>query len=205
MTTKPQPIETFIHTIRGQRVILDSDLARLYGVTTKRLNEQVKRNRDKFPEDFAFQLTPQEVTDNWSQIATGSPRTMRSQIATASKRNVRFRPHVFTEHGAIMAANVLNSASATQMSVFVVRAFIKMRAALTETRELARKLADLEKKLTDRLDTHEHAIVDVLEQIMRLLNPPSEPIVEPPPKRIGFGVREPRVRYGSRREEVAHV
>lgn len=111
----------------------------------------------------------------------------------------------FTEHGAIMAANILNSPQATQMSVFVVRAFVKMRGALTETRELARKLADLEKKLTDRLDAHEGAIVDVLQQIMRLLNPPTEPVEEPPPKKIGFIAKEPRVRYVIRKEPAVHA
>ena len=114
-------------------------------------------------------------------------------------------PHAFTEYGALMAAHVLRSARATQMSVFVVRAFVKMRSALTETRELACKLDDLEKKLTARIDNCDRAIIDVLQEIMRMLNPPAEPIAEPPPKRIGFGVRESRVRYGIRREEVAHA
>ena len=130
----------------------------------------------------------------------------RSQIVTLKRgQNVKHAPFAFTEHGAIMAANVLRSPRASQMSVFVVRAFVKMRSALTETGDLARKLADIEKKLTSRIDNCDRAIIDVLQEIMRMLNPPAEPTVEPPPKRIGFGVREPRVRYGSRREEVAHV
>jgi len=110
---------------------------------------------------------------------------MRSQIVTASKRNVRHRPYAFTEHGAIMAATILKSPQAVQMSVFVVRAFVKMRAALSDTRELARKLATLEKELTARLDTHETAIVGVLQRIMALLDPPAA-AVEQPKREMGF-------------------
>jgi hypothetical protein len=109
---------------------------------------------------------------------------MRSQIVTASKRNVRHRPLAFTEHGAVMAANILNSPAAVQMSVFVIRAFIRMRATLTDTRELARKLASLERELKARLDTQESAIVDVLQHVMSLLDPPSTP--EPPAREMGF-------------------
>jgi hypothetical protein len=192
------PIERLIIMCRGTKVILDETLAGIYGVTTKRLNEQVKRNSARFPEDFCFQITREEL---------GS---IRSQFATAVKRNVRYTPYAFTEHGAIMAANVLNSPRAVQMSVFVVRAFIKMRTALGDTRDLARKLAKLEKELKDRLGVHESAIVDVLQRIMSIIDPPPEP--EPPPKRRiacplrapqigrrGFGVEEPKVKYGSSR------
>ena len=191
------PIESSIISLRGQRVILDSDLARIYGVTTKALNQAVKRNPEKFPEDFMFQLTADEVD---------TMAGLRSQFVTLKRgKHIKYAPFAFTEHGAIMAANVLRSPQATQMSVFVVRAFVKMRSALTETGDLARKLADIEKKLTARIDNCDRAIVDVLQEIMRMLNPPAEPPVEPPPKRIGFGVRESRVRYGIRREEVAHA
>ncbi|HEY8240844.1 MAG TPA: ORF6N domain-containing protein [Kiritimatiellia bacterium] len=204
MTPTSVPLEHFIRTIRGERVVLDSDLARIYGVPTKQLNQAFRRNRQKFPDDFAFLLTPQEVKDIRSQIVTRYAE--RVAAGRFAHRRVPGARHIaFTEHGAIMAANVLNSAQATQMSVFVVRAFVKMRGALTETRELARKLANLEKKLTDRLDAHESAIVDVLQQIMRLLNPPSEPIEEPPPKKIGFIVKEPRVRYVIRKEPAVHA
>jgi hypothetical protein len=185
----PPTVESSIRTIRGQRVILDANLAAIYGVTTKQLNQAVKRNRDKFPEDFAFLLTAEEVRGNRSQIVTGSGK----------HRDQRFPPVVFTEHGAIMAANVLNSPQATQMSIFVVRAFIKMRSALVETGELARKLADIEKKLTARIDNCDQAIVDVLQQIMRMLNPPPPP-PDPPPKKIGYSVRESRATYRVRRE-----
>ena len=133
MSSKPQTIATdslalqkiapLIHEIRGERVMLDSDLARIYGVTTKRLNEQVKRNVDRFPDDFAFQLIKEEAAgSNRSQFATSSSR---SQFATLKRgQNIKYLPHVFTEHGAIMAANVLNSKQAVEMSVFVVRAFV---------------------------------------------------------------------------------
>src|SRR5437762_9980762 len=119
-------IEQRIYTIRGVRVILDSDLAALYGVTTKRLNEQYRRNQKRFPEDFAFQLTAEEADSLRSQTATAFPtkRSNRSQFATGSQkhRDPRYRPYAFTEHGALQAANVLNSPRAVQMSIFVVRA-----------------------------------------------------------------------------------
>ena len=173
---KPSPVaslEGIIHTIRGERVILDADLAKIYGVKTKALNQAVRRNREKFPPDFLIQLTPSELV-----------APMRSQTVTASKRNLRHLPFAFTEHGALMAANVLNSPHATQMSVFVIRAFVKMRSLLADTRELATKLASLEAELKARLDTHEVAITDVLQQIMQLLEPP--PLPATPDKEMGF-------------------
>jgi hypothetical protein len=169
-------IGSLIRTIRGQKVILDSDLAHIYGVTTKRLNEQVKRNARRFPPDFLFQLDSVEA-DN-----------LRSQIATSTFHGGRrYFPYAFTENGAIMAANVLNSPEAVRMSVFVVRAFIKMRELLGGTKELARQLAELERKLTARLDGHESAIVEVLQRIMQIPDPPPLP-PEPPRRRIGFHV-----------------
>jgi phage regulator Rha-like protein len=159
-------------------------------VPTKRLNEQVKRNADRFPEDFVFQLNAEEA-QAW--------RLLRSQNATLKRgQHLKYLPYAFTEHGAIMAANVLNSPQAVKMSVFVVRAFIRMRQVLSDNRVLAKKLAELEKMLTARLDTHERAIVHVLEQILRLLNPPSRP--EPPPKKIGFHIREKKARYSANRK-----
>jgi hypothetical protein len=114
---------------------------------------------------------------------------MRSQIATASKRNIRYRPWAFTEHGAIMAASVLNSPRAVQMSVFVVRAFVKMREVLTQNGRLAEKLAELEQRLTGRLDVHEKAIVHILDEIKKLMEPlPSQP--EPKRREIGFHVHD---------------
>lgn len=123
--------------VRGQRVLLDSDLAELYGVPTRRLNEQVRRNHDRFPKDFMFRMTINELQANRSQFATGSKK----------HRDPRFKPIVFTEHGAIMAASVLNSPRAIEMSVYVVRAFIKLRELLASNIELARKLEALERSL----------------------------------------------------------
>ena len=128
-------LEPRIVTIRGLKVILDADLAKIYGVPTKRLNEQIKRNPARFPEDFIFQLTDEENNNLRSQFATSSLHDGR-----------RYLPYVFTEHGSIMAATVLNSPKAIEMSVFVVRAFIKMRETLANNKALALKLAELEKK-----------------------------------------------------------
>ena len=180
-------------TIRGQKVILDADLAALYGVTTKRLNEQFSRNRKRFPEDFAFQLTADELATLRSQFATleqGDNKEAHnwSQFATSSSRHrgKAYRPWAFTEHGALQVANILNSPRAVQMSVFVIRAFVKMRETLLGTRGLAKKLAALEKQLTGRLDTHEAAIVHVLQELMQILNPSPPPAAPARPK-IGFG------------------
>ena len=169
------PLEELIQTVRGQRVILDADLARIYGVPTKRLNEAVKRAPERFPSDFSFPLKPQEVASLRSQIATSKGRGGR-----------RYAFRAFTEHGAIMAANVLNSPRAVQMSVFVVRAFVKMREVLGQNQELAAKLAELEQKLTARLDDHEQAIVHILDEIKKLMAPPPEP----QRREIGFHVRD---------------
>ena len=176
-------ITTLIVTVRGKRVILDRDLAALYGVPTFRFNEAVKRNRNRFPEDFMFQLTRDEVSRLTSQFA----------MSKSGRGGRRTLPYAFTEHGTVMAANILRSPEAIQMSVFVVRAFIRMRQMLIEQRGLARKLAELEKELTARLDVHETAINEMLRQIRRLLSSPPEP--EPPKRRIGFLVEEPKIPY----------
>jgi len=173
-----EPVEPLLREVRGERVILDSDLARLYGVPTFRLNEAVKRNQERFPADFRFQLTVVEFDHLKSQFA----------ISSSGHGGRRKLPWAFTEHGAIMAANVLNSPQAVQMSVFVVRAFLKMRAALTDTRALAKKLADLETELKSRLDVHEVAIVEVLQRVMAILDPPPQPA--PPRKEMGFHVKD---------------
>ncbi len=168
-------IETRIHYVRGQKVILDADLANIYGVTTKRLNEQVKRNLGRFPSDFMFCMTMSEYNNLKLQ-----KESSRSQFATLKRgQNIKYLPHVFTENGAIMAANVLNSASAVRMSVFVVRAFMSMRAVFAGSKDLAKELVRLEKKLTGRLDVHEMAIVDILKRMMELLEPPLEVPVTP--------------------------
>jgi hypothetical protein len=178
-------IDEMIHTIRGVRVMLDRDLAKIYGVPTFRFNEAIKRNRHRFPPDFMFQLTRQEFDSLKSQIAMSKPGNS-SQFAMSSgkHRGAAYRPYAFTEYGALQAANVLRSQRAVQMSVFVIRAFVKMREALRGTPELARKLAELEKKLTARLDVHEAAIVEVLQEVMQILNPPAQP--EVPQRQIGF-------------------
>jgi hypothetical protein len=173
----PAPdITSVIQTIRGRKVILDHDLARIFGVPTFRFNEAVKRNRKRFPADFLFQLTPGEHSNLISQIAISSSHGGRRKL-----------PYAFTEHGAIMAANILNSPQAVRMSVFVVRAFVQMRELLRGNEELAKQLAALESKLTARLDAHEVAIVEVLRRVMDILDPPPPP-PEPPRRRIGFRV-----------------
>ena len=183
-TMKPKkPIESLILNLRGQKVILDADLAELYDVPTKRLNEQVKRNADRFPEDFLFQLTPEEAEElqrSRSQIATASPdgSPMRSQIATASKRNIRHRPRAFTEHGAIMAATILNSPEAVAMSVFVVRAFLQMREQLAANAAILKRLAEIDKSLLE----HDSALRTIWTKLQPLLAPPPEK----PKRRIGF-------------------
>jgi len=193
-----QALEPVILTIRGQKVVLDMELARIYGVTTKVFNQAVKRNKRKFPADFMFRLTLEEYENLRSQIVTSRFTPNRSQIVTGSHGGRRYLPYVFTEHGAVMAANVLHSDRAIQMSVFVVRAFIRMRQMLVEQRGLARKLAELEEELTARLDVHETAINEILGQIRRLLSSPPQP--EPPKRRIGFLVEEPHVPYKSSKE-----
>lgn len=179
-------IESLIHTIRGRKVILDSDLAGLYGVETRTLNQAIKRNRKRFPDDFIFQLTINEAKRRGR---------LRSQIVILKRgQHRKYLPYAFTENGAIMAANVLNSAQAVRMSVFVVRAFVKMRELLSATGDLARQLKELEAKLTSRLDVHETAIVEVLQRIMDILALPPEP-PEPAHKEIGFHIKEDSAPY----------
>ena len=156
-----------ITRVRGHAIILDSDLATLYGVPAKRLNEQVRRNKERFPENFMFQLTDAEWQSLRSQIATASTGRIRSQIATASKRNIRYRPYAFTEHGAIMAATVLNSPQAIKMSITVVTAFVNLRRMALSVEALARKVNELEGKY----DKQFKVVFDAVRQLMS--NPPS--------------------------------
>jgi len=187
-----ETISERIVAVRGKKVIAASDLAEMYGVTTKTLNQAVKRNTARFPSDFVFQLTLREVE---------TLRRSRSQFVTLKRgSNIKYLPYVFTEHGAIMAASVLNSAQAIEMSVFVVRAFVRMRSLLGDTRELALQLAALEKELKERLDVHEVAIVSVLQRVMDLIDPPVK-LKPKPKKRIGFEVKERAARYGKRRSK----
>ena len=178
-------LDRLIFEIRDQKVMLDADLAEVYGVETRVLVQAVKRNARRFPADFIFQLSEPE----WDSL--------RSQIVISKgKGGRRYRPYVFTEHGAIMAAMVLNSPQAEHMSVFVVRAFAKMRSTLAATRDQARQLTALEKELKDRLDVHEAAIVTILQHVMDIIDPPALP--EPPTKGIGFHVKEAKARYRTR-------
>jgi hypothetical protein len=168
------PIHQIAQTIiilRGLRVMLDSDLAALYGVTTKRFNEQVKRNTSRFPADFMFQLSSDELSGLRSQIAT-------SRAAHGGRRHA---PYVFTEHGAIMAASILNSARAVEMSVYVVRAFVQLRDLLASNKELASRLGELEARLTRKLAGHDQAIAEIIKTLRQLVNPPS-----PTRRPIGF-------------------
>src|SRR6184192_3618567 len=181
-----EQIDGMIRTIRGVRVMLDRDLAKIYGVPTFRFNEAIKRNRHRFPTDFMFQLTRAEFDSLTSQIAMSKPEnSSQNAMSKTGRGGRRTLPYAFTEHGALQAANVLRSPRAVQMSVFVIRAFVKMRETLLGTRELDRKSTALEKKLTSRLDAHEVAIVDVLQELMQILNPPPPPPPQPKP-RIGF-------------------
>jgi phage regulator Rha-like protein len=160
-------VESRILILRHQKVILDSDLAELYGVPVRQLNQQVKRNRDRFPTDFTFRLTAKE------------DEVLRSQIVISSNRHGgrRYPPYAFTEHGAIMAATVLNSKRAIEMSVFVVRAFVRMREMLIKNRQLAAKINELDR----RLETHDTAIQDIIDAIKELMVPEG-----PSKRKIGF-------------------
>ena len=160
------PIERITQSIlilRGQRVLLDSELAELYAVPTKALNQAVKRNVDRFPKDFVFRLKAVEVAAlNRSQAVTGSQK----------HRDPRFPPYAFTEHGAIMAAMVLNSSRAVEMTIFVVRAFVQLREFLASNKELARRLDQLEARIQKKLASHDDAIAAMLSAIRELMHPP---------------------------------
>ena len=154
LTLPDQGIDDLIREIRGQKVILDSDLARVYGVPTFRFNEAVKRNRNRFPSDFVFQLTVEEH------------RALTSQIAILKKgrgHHRKFRPYAFTEHGALQAANILNSPRAVQMSVFVIRAFVKMRDELAANSAMVKRLAQID----NTLFLHDSALRDLYQSCVR--------------------------------------
>jgi hypothetical protein len=159
-------VERTILLIRGHKVMLDTDLAQLYGVTTKRLNEQVKRNRNRFPVDFMFQLTSKEK----AEVVANCDHLVKLKFSPA-------KPFAFTEHGAVMVASVLNSKMAIEVSVYVVRAFVKVREVLGAHSELAQKLTELERRVESH-DTHIRSLFDAIRQLM-----------EPPTtksRRIGF-------------------
>jgi len=163
-----EAIEKRIFLIRNQKVMIDADLAELYGVTTKRLNEQVKRNKGRFPEDFMFKLTKKEK----QELVANCDHLIRLKYSPVM-------PNAFTEHGAIMLAAVLNSQKAIEMSLFVVRAFIRLREIISTHKELAQKLKELELKI----DSHDQHIQAIFEFINQLIAPP-----EKPKRKMGFTI-----------------
>lgn len=175
-------IARLIYSLRARRVILDADLAALYGVKTRVLVQAVKRNADRFPEDFLFQLVPQELAALRSQIVI---------LKTGRGQHRKYRPYAFTEHGALMAANILNSPRAVAMSVYVIRAFVKMREDLAANAAILKRLAEIDKTLL----LHDTALRDIYHKLRPLLEPP--PL--PPKPEIGFHIKEDTVRYRVRR------
>ena len=161
-------VSSLVLTLRGKRVLLDSDLARLYGVTTKVFNQTIQRNAERFPVDFLFHITEEELG------------LLRSQIVTskAGRGGRRYLPYVFTEHGAIMAATLLRNERAIRMSVFVIRAFVQMREALATNATILKRLAEIDRTLIE----HDGALRALWHQLQSLL----QPSPEPPKRRIGF-------------------
>ncbi|MCA3252684.1 MAG: ORF6N domain-containing protein [Pseudomonadota bacterium] len=183
-TLAPEAITLRIATVRSQRVIVDADLAALYGVETKRFNEAVKRNLAKFPADFMFTLTAEEFAALWSQFATSN-----DQAATSPGRGGRrYAPRVFTEHGALMAATILNSPRAVEVSVYVVRAFVRMRELAATHGDMAKRLDELEQKTEALAMSHDtfsrntrSQLKQVFDALRELMTPP-----DPPKRPIGF-------------------
>jgi hypothetical protein len=175
-----------ILTIREQKVVLDSDLAAVYGVTTKRLNEQFRRNRKRFPADFVFQLGVEEYESLRSQVATleegtSGSQSKRSQTATLKPgrgQHRKYRPWAFTEHGALQAANILRSDRAIAMSVYVIRAFIELREKIAANAAILKRLAEIDKTLLE----HDTVLREIYQKLVPLLTPPPEP----PRRQIGF-------------------
>lgn len=168
----PIQVGSLIRVLRGKKVILDRDLARLYGVRTKNLNRAVSRNRDRFPDDFMFRVTPQEL------------EILRFQIGTSSWGGQRWAPSAFTEQGVAMLSSVLRSPKATQVNIAIMRAFVQLREGLAAHGELGRRLAEIEGVLAahgSQLGEHARLIQEGFEAIRRLMEAP-----EPPRKRIGF-------------------
>ena len=191
-----KPIESLIMNLREQKVILDADLANLYDVPTKVFNQAIKRNLGRFPNDFAFQLTAKEFAElksksaleNWQRAADDSPQSVEtkqtipnwSQFVTSSRRHrgAAYRPWAFTEHGALMAANILRSNRAVEMSVFVIRAFVSVRQQLLANATILKRLAEVDKTLLE----HDSALRSLWLKLQPLLAPPPEK----PRRRIGF-------------------
>jgi hypothetical protein len=192
MPTDPPPVildtsdlERRILVIRGQRVMLDIDLAKLYGVTTKRLNEQVSRNRERFPEDFAYQLTRQEFTALKSQIATSN----------AKRGGTQKLPWVFTEQGVAMLSSVLRSTRAVQVNIAIMRVFVRLRRLLATPGELVAQL----QQLADTVQLHDEQIKTISDILRRMMEPPPEP----PKRKIGFMPPESQLRQHNTNQVTA--
>ena len=195
-TLAPEAITLRIATVRGQRVIVDADLAALYDVQTKRFNEAVKRNLAKFPADFMFTLTAEEFEALRSQFATSNDQS-------PGRGGRRYAPRVFTEHGALMAATILNSPRAVEVAVYVVRAFVKLRELVGSHRELARPLDELEQKTEALAMSHDtfsrntrHQLKQVFDALRKLMTPP-----DPPTRPIGFVTPEDKGKKGQARHK----
>ena len=178
LALKPENIAQLVFFLRGEKVMFDSDLARLYGVTTKALNQAVARNKTRFPNDFAFRLTGSEFDGLRSQIVTSSPREdrLRSQIVTSKsgRGGRRYRPYAFTEQGVAMLSSVLRSARAVEVNIAIMRTFVQLRRLMDTNRDLARKIEALENK-------YDEQFAEVFAAIKELVAPPTEP-----KRRIGF-------------------
>jgi len=177
-------LDPLIFVVCGQRVMLDADLARLYGVATMRFNEAFKRNRRRFPSDFAFQLTAEENSNLKSQTAISSSQSVDSvgeisrQLPASAHGGRRHLPWVFTEHGALMAANILRSERAAQMSVYVIRAFVRLRQEVVANAAILKRFAEIDNTLI----RHDTALREIHRKLLPLLQPPPDP----PKRRIGF-------------------
>ncbi len=169
LTLTPARIECLIHVVRGQRVMLDSDLAELYGVTTKVLNQAVERNRNRFPDDFAYQLTKEEFA------------TLRSQIVTSNegRGGRRYTPWVFTEHGVAMLSSVLRSETATKVNIEIIRAFVRLRRLLATPGDLVTQL----QQHAETVKLHDEQLRLISDVLRRMLTPPPD---DGPKRRIGF-------------------
>jgi len=191
-------IAASIHFIRGQKVMFDFDLAALYGVATRVLNQAVKRNAARFPRDFMFRLNAEEVGRLGSQIVALKVEPSRGKVCSRSQfvtlkrgENIKYRPCAFTEQGVAMLSSVLRSERAVQVNIAIMRAFVQLRSALESNRELARKFAELE----ERVGKHDEDIAAIIEAIRQLIAPEKKPRRE-----IGFHVRETAPRYGTRKK-----
>ncbi len=174
-------IESKILLIRGRKVMLDRDLAGLYGVETKAINQAVKRNSQRFPDDFMFRLSAEEAR-----------LLSRSQFVTLKKgQNIKYLPYVFTENGVAMLSSVLNSERAIQVNIQIMRAFVKLRELLVTHKDLANKLEELERKI----ERHDEEISAIFQAIRNLMAPPAKP-----KRKIGFDLKEKQARYGKRRD-----